>query len=436
MLERANVGFLTANLAYESGDRTLYKNYMSFQKTVIGHCATPRPENLEEVSVNLSRLIQRLLLFDKYILESIRLKEFPFLVKAFGYNGVMTLLKSKSINIYFESVTVGQFGQVNVLEKRQRYGLLPLGSYCFELVRTADYRSYVHQVMQEIHKIDGLNHKEVIRLKSAIASKLLESSNTTGLETLAQLKVDLRANIPSIAVATAFALKEKLKTEINLSDFSICVHFIDEDDFRVETNISQKFRLNEQETHDVVERALLSVSGLNRRIETMKTYSALSGFQQGELPVLDAKLNFLAHQISPEAQEERFGRVVKITGFPDLSEAILKQQVSISKVLQIRDTSECREFREWLYSTDSLTDKEITDRFGSLKEKLLLLANGNAGKTVRWLANTTCVLLPDGGVFTGPAAGLLDAFLIEKILPKPGPISFLSKLYPSIFKDR
>jgi hypothetical protein len=54
---------------------------------------------------------------------------------------------------------------------------------------------------------------------------------------------------------------------------------------------------------------------------------------------------------------------------------------------------------------------------------------------MRWLASTGFGAIPVAGPVLGAVAGLLDAFLVEKILPENGPITFLSKSYPSIFEN-
>ena len=77
------------------------------------------------ISVDLAGFVLRLILFEKYIVQSVRLREFPQLLQAFGFPAVHELLTSGAINIRCEALTVGQVGQLAILEPRARKGLLP-----------------------------------------------------------------------------------------------------------------------------------------------------------------------------------------------------------------------------------------------------------------------------------------------------------------------
>jgi hypothetical protein len=70
----------------------------------------------EPVSVNLAAFVLRLILFDQYIVQSIRFQEFPDLIRTFGLPAVRDLLASQAIKIRCEAVAIGQTGQVKLLE--------------------------------------------------------------------------------------------------------------------------------------------------------------------------------------------------------------------------------------------------------------------------------------------------------------------------------
>ena len=105
------------------------------------------------------------------------------------------------------------------------------------------------------------------------------------------------------------------------------------------------------ETHNLVERALLGLGGLNLRIEEMKTYNALSGCIDAECPLFMHKLGFLLERFRPGAKEENFQRVLEIRGLPEFLPEVDK--INISKLLAVRDSAEIREFRHWLSSVAS-----------------------------------------------------------------------------------
>jgi hypothetical protein len=391
---------------------------------------------VDSQTVDLSGFVLRLLLFEKYICQSNRLKEIPYLIKMFGYEGIRALLTSKVIDIQCEISGITQVGQLEFLERRRKKGILPLGSYSFSTARfEIDRERFVHNCLQQFHEIEGLQKKDVIKLKRDTVARILPVSTQADEDTIRQLNADMRANIPNIRSVVALELKRKFSTEIDPSDIFIQIHQIDEEDFRTETNLIKDFRLSDKEAHEVVENGLRVLGGLNHRIAEMKAFSALSGFKDSELPVFEQKIDFITKALSPEAQEHRMKRVLALKGFQDLDDLINRGQVDLVKLLEVRESSVCREFREWLWSIDSVTDAEIDERVNGMREKLSWFAHGKSGKAMRWVASTGIGLIPVVGNVAGAVAGLLDTFLLEKVLPTPGAISFINKMYPSIFKE-
>ena len=110
---------------------------MDITKRLLGTSALIVPDQIGAVGVDLNGIIRRLILFDTYILKTIRLQEFPFLVAALGFDGTMELLKSRAFEIQCESVSLGQTGHVHFLRERQ--GVLPPLSYCISGLDTADH---------------------------------------------------------------------------------------------------------------------------------------------------------------------------------------------------------------------------------------------------------------------------------------------------------
>lgn len=117
-------------------------------------------------------IIRDLILFDTLIVESVRLTEFPTLMKSFGVEGLSALLKSGRLKIHCQSTTIAQTGQSTLFEMRARRGTLPLGSYPFAAIRAGDREKYIHKCLQELHRTDD-HLKDVIRLKREAVKALV-----------------------------------------------------------------------------------------------------------------------------------------------------------------------------------------------------------------------------------------------------------------------
>jgi len=164
----------------------------------------------------------------------------------------------------------------------------------------------------------------------------------------------------------------------------------------------------------------------------MRNYSAVRGVQPAELPLFDKKVRFLTRDLDPNAQTDRFTRVLRIAGLPDLQGALAKGGVDVPKLVDVVKTQECQAFRDWLRSVDTADDAEIEERVNSVTERLKTAVHSPAGKAVRVGISTVASLIPPVGLVAGPTVSMLDPFLLKKLVPLPGPTAFLSRLYPSV----
>ncbi len=249
------------------------------------------------------------------------------------------------------------------------------------------------------------------------------------------LRRDLRENNPIIRRAVAHTLATKTGVAVDPRKLELRMEPLSEHDFRAESNLRQQFGVSNDLAHKIIEAGCLAVGGLNQRLEYMQTYSAVTTFRESDLTLLDSRLASVVRAHEPSVHADRFRRVVSLCGFPDLGAAAAAGRVRLEKVLEISRSEECRRFRNWLWSVDSATDAQIREAFAGTRAKLVDLASGTTGKTLRWVASTGIGLLPGLGTIAGAAAGLIDSFLLDKILPKPAPISFLKTHYPSVFED-
>lgn len=405
---------------------------MDIQKRLIGPCSSYSRDN-DDVQVDFGSLVRRLILFDAYILQSTRLKEIPHMVETFRCEGVQALLSSGVLSIHCDATTPGQTGQTTTLKSRIKKGVLPLGSFSFSIIKPHDRKKYISDCLQGVHKTKGISFKETKKLKQTVVSALENIPDNSGFGAINQLKKDIIDNSPMIKLITVKVLHKRFGINTKPEEFLLKLHPIDDDDFQSETNIGSLFKLEEPEVHKIIEKALLTLAGLNLRTEEMSAYSALSGFIDNELPIFGEKLNFLAKLLSPMAVEERMQRVIELKGLPDIDAKDYSIRVDIEKLLKIRDSYECREFRNWLSTIDEATDKEILERINSIRSKIMPIFYGKKARLIRLFVNTGIGL--SFGPIGGLGAGAIDTFLLKKILPYKGAIAFINKLYPSIFKD-
>src|SRR3989337_886370 len=100
----------------------------------------------------------------------------------------------------------------------------------------------------------------------------------------------------------------------------------------------------------------------------MKAHSAVCGFRVSDVSLFDDKIAALTRGLDPAVQHERLTRVLEITGLPDIEAALAAGQVDIPRLVEIVQTRQCQEFREWLRTVDSEDDGQIKDQIDSLTE--------------------------------------------------------------------
>lgn len=402
---------------------------MDFRNNLIAPCAMQSEENRNVLDVDLSAIVSRLLLFDKYILQSIRFLEFPEVVKAFGVGGTLDLLSSKALKLHCDVATFAQTGQLAILESRSKKGLLPLGSYSFGVVRAADREQYLHKLFQGLQPRLPLALKDIIKLKRAILDSLIDTPQGFGNDTMSQTKSDLhqgKIDVVKVLLANVLLKKHRLKVEPN--DLELTLHSLDEDDFRAETNLSS-FGLDQQAVHSSIEGALLAMFGLNQPIEEMKAYNALSGCIDDECPLFMDRLGFLLHDLRPQYQERSFQRIVSLAGVPEFLPRV--DRVDVEALFRVRDSSELIEFRSWLRGPSALTDQEINERVAGVRNRMADVGGSLPARLARFIVTTAVGFIAP---IVGVSVGAIDSFLIDKVLPKSGIWTFVHRLYPSIFK--
>jgi hypothetical protein len=402
------------------------KAAMNINRRLIGFSAIHSADNKVN-DVDVSGLIRRLLLFDKYVLVSTRLQEFPHLVRHLGFEGLRDLLAARLIEIKCECFQPAQTAQTNLAG----FPTYPLFTYRFDWIDAHDRREYVHDCLQNVHNSPGLQRKQVSKLKRAIADAIRPLSIDERKEWGPSSQNDLLHNSKLVRASIELVIRSQIGLENVPFSFSLCRG--DVDTFRVSTDLADRLNIPELEAHRIIERGLIGVVALTQTLGEMKAYSAISGFRDEELPLFRHKLDFLAETASSQTKEDSFRRVIDIAELPTFP--IQEGNVNVENLLKIRESSEAREFREWLGGVGEASDKEIRERVRSLRATFGLKIDTKIGKAMRFLLTTGVGLIPIAAI---PAVGLsfIDQFVLDKVLPRSGIAAFVNELYPSIFESK
>jgi uncharacterized small protein (DUF1192 family) len=405
------------------------------RKRIHGPCSIRLP-TMDDIDFDVGLFFRRLLLFDTYFMHTIRLMEFPHLVRLIGYEGVIDILNSGLLKLDCDTTVLAEISRLKASKSKKRKGSIKLGSFSFANVMSAQKKQYVSSCLECISSIPGITFKQKKKLKRAIVDQILPFPENSGQQSITNFRQDVTSNRPVVKSAIIHQIKKQKNLTVNNTELQ--AHFTqgieEEDEFDSETNISSLIGLSEDETHKILQSALFGVGTLNRRIENMQCYNALSGFIDDEVPLFEEKLSFLEKLVSPNTPVKEFQRVISITGLPDFDHIKNgSSKINIEKFLKVRDSEECRNFREWIASLESTTDEEIKERTLSLRTKIASAIHSPMGGAIRFLA-TTAFGFAGASEAVNIGVDALDNFLLDKILPKGGVATFIHKMYPSIFE--
>lgn len=374
-------------------------------------------EGNKVVGIDVSALVSRLLLFGTYVLQSIQFDELPLLVGVFGEEGLLRLFECGALKILFESYTLGQLGQARAdLKLKGNTKRLPLGSYSFSPVRLYEQEKIAERKLHQLGE----------PLASAVRANLIAMPEDFSAQVFTGFYSDLRNNGRVVENSVRHELQ---KLGVKPKKLAIRITETEAEDFRTESNIRSEYCISDEDSHRIVERALLAVGDLNLRLVAMATYHALTGVNDSDKPLMEGKFEAIADLVDSTDHQGRFSRVKAIVGLHTVAAGVT--EISADRVIKVRDSDECKIFRSWLGTTDCLSDAEIRESVNGLNARVREALSSKTGKVVRFLVSNGLSLLATPLAAIGISA--VDSVIIEHLARKDAVVSFLSESYPSIF---
>jgi hypothetical protein len=385
------------------------------------------------VELDVGSLIRRLVLFERYTLRSIHLLEIPSLVSTFGEGGLRALLADGCLRIQCQPLRVGE---TLTFDEPADF---PEGAMQFRTLMPADSAAYLDECFAVLDSLEDLSPRQAKRLEPAIRDALVDVDDAARLAS-EKMSRDLSTRSPVLAAGMALALRREHGVQLNPADIQLDIELLPPvelfgEGVMVEHNLPDLGVTDPIETDHALVHGFLAVGNLNLRIALMEHLGGIGGCTANDLSLIDSKLRFLLAEADPGAQEDRLLRVQALAGVPepDLSQTPV---IDADALLAARGLPEARALRGWLRGVGSMSDDEVRDSFHVVGESLGRAVRSTPGKMLGIAVITAAgaASLAAGGPPTSPGLDLLDAFLLERLLPEPGPYSFLSHTWPSLFK--
>jgi hypothetical protein len=380
--------------------------------------------------LDLDAFVKRLLLFEHYILYSMALLELKGLLQAFGFDGLIAILESGAISIDCLPVHTAF-----LVDDPSPNKLRPPFHYSFGRIAVADPLDYVNKCFDKLMPSLNLHGRQSMHLRKAIYSVLASSEDDGDEASLNSTTRELIMDPQLLVHACSMASFRHIGRIIPPDTITLLPKQLAQHDFRIDTNLQSTHGLSQLNEHKVVESAIGAIAKRNDRIALMYLHNAMSGFKEDDIPIFEEKLAFLASALNPSINESRFQRIIEIRDLPEIPHGTITS-ISAKQLLKARNSLECALFRQWLASSDEMTDAEIAREGRSIAELIGSFIRSNTGRVIRFLVTSSLGLIPGAGQLASLSLSALDQFAIERIFPQSGPIAFIDSLYPSIFEEK
>ncbi len=166
----------------------------------------------------------------------------------------------------------------------------------------------------------------------------------------------------------------------------------------------------------------------------MERDNAVTALDDESTELMGARINALWQGFDPTEGADSFARLVTLLDLPSFDDGIRDRSLNVERFLELRSTDECLNFRAFLHSAGTLSDAELRARATSLRARLGNIVQSAPGRILRFLA-TAAIGVRAREASIGVAVGAGDSFLLEKLFPRSGIVTFVGKQYPSLFKE-
>ncbi|ACA98833.1 MULTISPECIES: hypothetical protein [Cyanophyceae] len=403
---------------------------MSIDKNLFSKCVK-FDDRRRKYCLDFSSLINKLILFDKVILDSPNFYEVNGLVEELGFEQTLSLLSSGILKFSCDLRITSQVAQnQHIISSKKTY---PQGFYQIQYAFAAEQKIWISDNLKNIRHSE-LSKSKVKKLKLTVVESLDKNYLKDNIDLLKQTDEDLQFN-RGVKVATLNVLKKEYSMELDSEIFDIKLHQVDKSIFKVETNLSDLCSLNETEIYKIVEKAVLGIGNFNLRMAEMNMHNALSCFMRDEIDLLKNRLEYIFFKKDdPNKLEANFDSILNLKRHPKII-AESNPKIDINKLMKVRQSDELKLFRNWLKDIEEVKEKEILQELNSIRAKLGVNLNTNTGKFLRLGMSTLAGLIPNIGMQASIPLSVLDNFLLDKVLPASPIVTFVDDLYPSIFKQ-
>jgi hypothetical protein len=383
--------------------------------------------NGDEVSVELARIAEALLLYDTVVIESAKLVELLPLIELFGFAGMRKLVGTGALTIYCDAIGIGESGRDQGLVGEA----LPPGAYRLIAFRTTNISEWIGKWLAPVLSAKGLYGKEPRKLHSLVKMKVRSAPSGLYDHSVEAANAEVCASSPLVRLALAQEIQVRTDQSVEIDDVEFEAQ-LQSGVLVTRAPTLDRLGIRGELAHEIVKRAILAVARINSSFEEMDLHKGLTLFPQRDVPLFESRIGSALDRDEQASRPVQFRRLLEVSGLPSIDAAVTDGTLRGSALLRVRESDECVAFRRWLATASELPAGELealTSGFGAQATQFL---NSPLGRVVRVLAFAGLGAVdPTAGV----ASGLVDTFIVNRLLRRGSALTFLDDHYRSIFRD-
>ena len=392
---------------------------------LFGRCVTNAPET----QFDIGAFAERLLTFERYTIQTRNCEEVRDIVNLLGIDVTQDLFERGTLALYDNVEAIG-----SIAGPFQNEPALPPLHYRLRHVSLAARKPRPQTARENIFRLTfpGVRHRPAQRLKALLADTV-ETQLCLG-DVISSTKIDLfqRADLLRAAVAE----QVKRGTYPGLGEFHISIEesLAGEDALRVVTDIPERLGLSPATTHPLLERAIVAVAGVNTQLAYMAAHDAVTSLPNEDLSFFRMKVDSTVREHSG-ALGSQLSRILDIAGLPDIRAVADSGSVDFQRLVTIRESDEAREFRAWLRTADTLSEAELAKMLQGFRLRLAPALSSWEAKvlTIVIVSLASVPFNPAMGLLASVGSGLIQTFVLDKLLKAPGPALFVHGQVRSVF---
>ena len=202
----------------------------------------------------------------------------------------------------------------------------------------------------------------------------------------------------------------------------------DKNIFTAHTNLDRFLNKNLHELHELISPHIASFTGTNFSLGVMAEINATTSLSPSAARITKRRTDLLGRLLRGNDSRETFSRILELADIPILKPGTM---VNAERILELQGSTECKEFRKWLKSATDVETEELEQLLRGWKYRLGRIAHSPIVSVMSWLITTGLSLIEP---ITGISLSAAEKFIVERLLPEPGPLAFIKGPYKRLIK--